>query len=516
MPKITAASPQISVRLYKSISRSTIDDQTAASVRYQSKDEYIDLTPFLNAGSTVRTSKSIRDPAGCFSIVFADRPHNAFEGVPTLAWTEIESVYGLVEPMDVVEIRMHSGMGNWSRSAGGSPLYPIRMRGFITEIRRAQSIGQDGRPSRQVIVTGHDYGKIWQMYQVLHLPSYSQTSPLLTSQKFNELFGGPTVNTVEASEFVRIVIERVINPFIEKFMPEHTPMPRSIQTGDSLQVKHGVINNSYQNQDGSSVYDLMTFHGDVGTWNELYIEDRDDGVHCVYRPVPSLLLTRSENDADGLVQDDAVMPPVVTIDDSLIVSLTTARSDANVANFFWVNNARYDLISDQARKMAALSEGDSRVSLENYPNSAVKYYAVRPMYAETQQSGDGVTNAGSGLNEPQQSQRTGEQMSWIESRLRILRETNKDNVVYERGTAVVKGGLMRPNSTELLKAGDYVKFVIGKVEFMAYVVQLDDDFSPFQGYTTTITFERGEGFAERVKMEGGRMSPWLAEQATAR
>jgi lipopolysaccharide export system protein LptA len=39
----------------------------------EGKDEYIDLTPFLNLGSSVRTTKSVREPAGGFSITFADK-----------------------------------------------------------------------------------------------------------------------------------------------------------------------------------------------------------------------------------------------------------------------------------------------------------------------------------------------------------------------------------------------------------------------------------------------------------
>lgn len=512
MPKILDATPQVTVRLYKTIDRQTVDGQTAASVRYQSKDEYIDLTPFFNVGSAIRTSKSVREPAGAFVVTFADRPHDPFAGVATIAWSEVESVYGLIEPMDMIEIRMWSGLGAWKRSANGEPLYPIRMRGIVSRVRRTQVIGDDGRPQRQVVITGHDYGKIWQMYQVIHLPAYAERQALLTNFGLWEMFGIQAVNTMPAPDFVRLMIEKIINPFLAGFMPEHTLMPREIQTGSSIAVKHGVINNSYQNMPGS-IFDIMRFYGDVGIWNELYVEDTDDGVQCVYRPVPSLLLSHSDNYADGLIQDDAVMPPVVTIEDAMIKSIDVERSDDNVANFFWVNNARYDLIDDMARKRASIPQDDGRVSLKEYPNSAVKYYATRPMYAETQQSGNGITNANSGQNAEQLADNMNKQESWIDSRLRILRETNKDNVVYERGTAVVKGGILRPGTTELLKAGDYVKFVIGKIEFLAYAVQVDEDFSPFQGYTTTITFERGEGFVNRMKMEGGRTSPWLAEQS---
>jgi hypothetical protein len=506
MPSLIAASPQITVHLYKSIARQTVDGQTGVSARYQGKDDYIDLTGYLNLGSSVRTCKSVREPAGAFAITFADKPHSQGGS----SQSDLESVYGLVEPMDMIEIRMWSGIGAWSKSQNGRPLYPIKMRGFVGRVSRGESMGDDGRPQRTVMITGHDYGKIWQMYQVLHLPSYAENKALLTNFGLWELFGIPAENTMKSADFVSSMIEKIINPFLTQFMPPFTGLPRLIQA--DIAVKHGVINNSYQNQQGS-VYDIMRFFADVGVWNELYTEDREDGVYCVYRPIPSIKLTRGADPASGLIQDDAVMPPVVTIADTYIKDLNVSRSDDNVANFFWVNNARYDLIDDQARRRAALTTSSDKVSLSEYPNSAVKYYGVRPMYVETQQSGDGITNATSGLNSKEQADRAGKQDSWIDSRLQILRETNKDNVVYERGTVDIKGGILR-DSGEHLKAGDYVKIIRGKISFIAYVVQIDDNFMPFRGYTSTLQLERCEGFVERVKLESGSMAPWLAEQAT--
>lgn len=514
MPKFVDAKPQITLHLYKTISRETVDGQTAVSSRYQGKEEYIDLTPFLNEGSSVRTSKSVREPAGAFSITFADRPNNPIAGGfgPLILGSQLESIYGLVEPMDMIEIRMWNGVGV-------RPFrLPIKMRGFVSDVQRTQTMGQDGKPQRQVILTGHDYGKIWQMFQVLHLAAYAERQSLLTSFSLWEMFGIQAENALPAGEFVRRMIEKVINPFLAKFMPEHSPLPKKIQTGESISVKHGVVNNSYQNMQGS-IYDILKFHGDVGVWNELYVEDREDGVHCVYRPVPALHLTRPADLAKGLIQDDAELPPVVTIQDSMIKSLSSARSDANVANFYWVNNSRFDLIDEIARKLASIPKDDGRVSIKEYPNSAVKYYATRPMFAETQQGEDTIKNMGSGESAGPQEKRSALQESWIDKRRRLMVEMNRDNVVFERGSVSCKGGLLRPASNgliEAMKAGDYVLLQTGRIEFIAYVVQIDDEFLPFQSYTTSLTYERGEGFVTRSRMEGGVQSPWLAEQAARR
>ena len=113
------ASPEIDIWLYKTIGRSTLDGNWAVSDRYQGKDEYIDLTTFLNLGSSVRTTKSVREPAGGFSITFADKAQESW------GYGELETVYGLIEPMDVIEIRMWGGMGPRPL------LLPIVMRGVV-------------------------------------------------------------------------------------------------------------------------------------------------------------------------------------------------------------------------------------------------------------------------------------------------------------------------------------------------------------------------------------------------
>lgn len=496
MPAVTEATPQISVLLFKTIGRDTIDGQLAVSQRYSGKEPVIDLTPFLGLGSAVRTTKSVRQPAGAFSISFSDQAN--------VAWGDgtLESIYGLIEPMDIIEIRMWGGF-----ESRPDPL-PIIMRGFVSQVSRSRVVGEDGRPQRVVTVSGQDYGKIWQTYQVLYMPAYALGSPLLTTFQLWELLGIQAQNTLPAAEFVRRMVDQVINPHLNGFMPEIADVPRSLTLGDGIAVQHGVVSNNYQNSQGS-VYDIMKFHGDVGVWNELYTEDREDGVHVVYRPIPAFLLSMPDNRESAKIQQDAPTPPVALIRDHMIKSINEARSDADVANFFWVNNAKYDLIDDIVRRLFALQDGT--VSLREYPNAAERYYGVRTMYADSQQGEDTITNMGSNLTQQPHEARSALQQAWLDDRRRIMAEMNKDNVIYERGTAVVKGGPTRlGRGPEIIKAGDYALFIEGTVPHMAYVHQVDHEFLPFQSYTTTLQFDRGEGFAMRASMDG---SPWLAEQA---
>jgi hypothetical protein len=193
--------------------------------------------------------------------------------------------------------------------------------------------------------------------------------------------------------------------------------------------------------------------------------------------------------------------------------LSTGRTDANVANFYWVNNARFDMMDEMQRKLASIPAGDSRVSLKEYPNTAVKYYGVRVMMGDTQQGDDAIINMTSGQTKEDSKTRSDLQEAWIDKRRRLMMEMNKDNVVLERGTARIKGGPMRDDGIEVMKAGDYAMFRMGRLSWEAYVVQIDHEFLPYQGYTTTLMLERGTGFAVRTS-DAGSSSPWLAEQAS--
>lgn len=484
------AVPQISVMLYKSVVRSAVSGSDPVSGRYSSTTE-IDLTPYLGDGSAVRTSKSVREPAGAFSITFSDRPNVSTPSV-------LETVYGLVEPMDMVEIRMWNGLG-----PKPDPL-PIKMRGFITEVQRQQTMGPNGKPVRQVVVSGQDYGKIWQTYQVIYLHAYLEGKPLLSNYSLSELFGLPVENAMPAADFVRVMINQIINPHLAALVP--SPMPKTITVGDGVTVSRGAANLSYQEMQGS-IYSLLTNHTDVGTWNELYTEDREDGVHLVYRPIPAFMLP-GVSEGGSKIMPDAPTPPLVHIPASDVVSKTVTRTDNVVSNFFWVQAPRFDLIADMQRKLAAITDSDPTVSLRDYPNAAVKYYGIRPMHAETQLGDTSILNQTGGFTEGPNKNREQVQFDWITTRRLEMLQMNQDNIVYERGTARIKGGPERPDETAM-KAGDYAVFEFGGIKSEAYVTQIDDEFAPYQGYTTTLHFERGTGFAKRIQLDEG---PWLVEQ----
>lgn len=507
MAKVLDATPQIAIWLFKTISRETSDGDTVVSTRYAGKDPYIDLAEFLNDQSSVSTTKSVRDAAGGFAITFADAAQESFfsgEG----AASEIESLYGLIEPMDVIEIRMWSGLGNAPETL------PIIMRGFVSEVTRVQGVDGNGRPQRQVRITGQDYGKIWQMFQVLYLAAFADGKALLTNFGLWELFGLTAQTSMKAGDFVRQMVDKVLNPYLKNMLPDtFLDVRREIKTGDSISVKHGVVGMSLQQTQGA-IFDIMKTHGDVGVWNELFTEDREDGVHCVYRSVPAMHLTRPDGTKSDLIMNDAVPPEFVEVLDSHIESISVSRADANVANFFWVQAPMADLLGDMQRKLASIPQNDGKVRLNGYANNDAKYYGLRPMYGTTQQANDDTKTLTSGLEEKAQIKRDAQFESWVDKRRRQMMDLNKDNVVFERGTVRFKGGLTRSDGKTIVKAGDYIRFKMGKITSIAYAVSVSHEFLPFRGYATSVIFERGTGFVERIQMDAGSSSPWLAEQAS--
>lgn len=497
MTQAIFATPKISVRLYKSIMRKQGDAGLAISERYADKEAFIDLTPYLGDGSTVGVTKDVRQPSGTFSLTFSDRPNIAGVSMgPVLSTAGLESVYGLVEPMDVVEIRMWTGIGKCP-----NPL-PIKMRGFVTEVARARQMGANGQPVRTVVISGQDYGKVLQTFQVVYLTNYPGAPALLTGFDFFEQFGGEARNTISGAEYLQLVLDNVINPLLKTLIPEYNGMPREILL-DAQSV--GQLNNAYNNQQGS-VYDLLKGFLDVGIWNELFIEDREDGVYLVWRPVPVYDLQTGDP-----TQNLKTSPYQGTIQDNLITQMRQGRKDEAVFNFYWCTNTSFDMIGDDFLQAEAQSAGLHQDTLE-YPNTAKKYYGIRAMYADSVMGPDNVDNMNAGLPADQQTARDGYMTDWIAQRRGVMVANNKDNVVLEYGSLEMKGGPTRDGTTDALKAGDYIRVLDGLMSWQAYAVSIQDNFAPYRSYTSTLGFERGSGFAWRVSEAGGN-SPWLKEQA---
>lgn len=507
MATLNFATPRCSVKLFKSISRKVGDKGLNTSERYQNRNESIELTDFLGEGGSVATSKSLDAPAGTFTLTFTDKATLTGDFLDVKTPPSYESVYGLVEPMDAVEIRMWSGVGK-----APNPL-PIKMRGIVTRIRRERSMGPDGKPRSVVVITGHDYGKFLQIYQLLYLSGYDGAEPLLTSHNFFEQFGMDVPNSMSCADFVTTLLNKAINPMIESLFPDYNTMPHQI-TPD-LQAT-GMMSNMFQNEKGS-VYDLAHTFMDVSHWNEFYVEDREDGVYLVWRPKPYF----------DIVSGDAIQPMVeppyvCVLDNDWITSLAQERDDEDVHNFFYVSAQRWQMIDDRYQQIVDAQNNYHQEQL-HYPNTDVNFYGLRPFAADSATGPEvrEMSNMGTGQNQQTQDARTDAMTNWLLSRRQICVDSNKNNVVFESGEITMKGGPMSTDhiagpggKTRAAKPGDYFKIQEGNLHWYCYAINMTDTFTPYHSYTTSITFVRGTGFAERVSKAGGN-SPYLSEKTGA-
>jgi hypothetical protein len=506
--------PRISVKLLKNIARESISGGdglgavSPASGRFKGINRVIDLTPYLGESGGVRTSKSVRDPAGGFNITLADRMLQDSG--------QMESLYGLIEPMDMIEIRMAHAPTHPDCVADYQLLpekLPIVMRGFISSIRRSEMMSADGKPSRAVVISGQDYGKLWQMLQIRYLANYVLGQELLTTLKFAQNYGVNSNSDFTPNQFVFEVIQQVLNKFTSDLRTEdlmsgggfESPVKDvevfDLTVGDAKISPFGV--NSFS---GGTLHQMLSHYGDVGPWNELFLEDREEGVAVVYRPNPFFSAAGEELQAQskpfdtqghGLTQGAGIRE--VSIADSEVVSLDTGRTDANVANYFWVDNPSFSLVQGEIMRLQAGGQNPDSYFIKDYRNCAPWLYGIRMMQLQTNQ-GQRIDGQGESV----MAFEGGALRSWLDERRRVIVRANRDNVVFESGSMTISGN-------ERLRAGMYLNVRRGNLEQKVYCARVDQNFMPFRTFTTTISFERGTGFIERAKRNNGRESPYLNE-----
>jgi len=503
MKPIPIRQPGLSVILRKNVGRSTLDGKLPVSQRFAGQNKTIDLTPFIGEQGRVVVHKSVREPAGSFSITFADKVSDAED-----------TVYGLVEPMDVIEIRMAGDAYQHPKQATSSSdtrpaSLPIMMRGLVSRVTRSEGMGADGKPQRSVTVTGQDYGKIWQILQVFNSPYVDPKANLITSMPFYAQFG-MALNTNYAEDFVKDVFKQVINPFIDRMREQATGSDKSTSplmniSTEGVEISDGIVSPfGIGGWGGGTIYSLLQEHCDTGAWNELFIEDREAGPVVVYRPNPFMELDPSDT---KYIVPMKVEPKFVPITRADIVTMTVERSDEHMANYFWVDAPRFALNYGESSRQFAYMAKPEEVYLQDYGNVSPKLYGIRRMWEQTQQGGREERNNGNGTQAG--SARTISETScieWMNKRRRQLVAMNKDNVILEAGSMTIKGN-------EALRAGTYARLSHGGMVSDYYAASVTHDYVPFQRYITQVDFERGTGFADRVAREGGKQSPYWGEVA---
>ena len=503
--------PEFRVTLYKTMSRRLVTGSDGRSVpaaeRYSGGKRVLDLTPFFGDGSSLETSKSVRQPAGQWSMTVVDQ----------MEPEKLDSLYGLVEPMDVIEIRMRHRPD--PAATGMAP--PVVMRGFVSSIRRSLSMGSDGRPARAVVIGGADYGKVLEMIQIRYLPNYVIGQNLLTVLNLFVNYGVDAKPNQLGNDFVVQVVEKVVNPFIAGLASLGASADSGglsyIQTmGVEATASEGTISAFGAQSAQGTLWDVLRGFLDVGPWTELFVEDRPDVMDDPNRPGGVVLVYRNNpfKDLDptkGYIMPQKIQPETLEIGDDAVIGADIGRSDADVANYFQVNMPRMNLLDAATMNLAGQTTNPADFYLADYPNATPTLYGLRFMEADTQMGGADSLGRVDGQAEAVVKDGQTKGRLWIDDRRAQLMACNKDNVVLENGSITLRGQCsLRPGMHLRVRHGKPGQ-ALQPFTWECYVVAVQHRMVPYQGFVTVATFERGTMFAEHIRRGAGLDSAYLAE-----
>lgn len=478
--------PKVKVALIKAIKRENVAPGVSANKRRYQQSQYIDLTPYLSEDGSVYTQKGVREPAGAFSITFVDQPHRAYA----------ETLYALIEPMDMVEIRMAHNPYDYAKPGVGYEL-PIVMRGFVSTISRSQAMVND-RPSRTITIGGQDFGKILQILRIYYLYNTAVGDNLLTVLRFFQKWAhAGDAKIKHANDFVSEVVTEVVNPYLKDLTALANGKAIDVQVANEMTVDSsvkGTIEPFTLNQfNDVSLYQLLTTVLDVGAFNELFVEDRENSVALVVRPTPY-------KDVSGEYIQEGAQADSIDITDADIVASRVSRTDANVANYFWASIGKWGMYEERLQRQAAQTGNADNFILDDYPNSDPSLYGFRKMEAKSELGPPDFMYSNAAKKEQIQKTIKPSMTDWLDERRAILAHNNRDNVILEEGTLGISGN-------EKIKHGRYLnvsKGENGAVKSSCYITSVAQEFRPYRGYTTRVSFERGTGFIERAQSKTGQ------------
>lgn len=460
-----------------------------------------DITPFLGDGGLVSTTKDLYAPKGRWEVVVPDKPLREGEGRGSI----VDSLYGLIAPMDRAEIRMARNAYEypWTRP-------PVVMRGFVRAVTREESIGEDGRPQRTVRITGDDYGCIGEIVRISLLSQAGLGQSILPVIRLKEM--GVEGKLLTACEYISILL-KMMNEQLQNMTVETGDIEQIKEIGYDCTVAAGVVHANRLTETQGTAWKLMMDGADT-PWNELFIEDRDpaldnnqSGPWLVYRPTPWKTL-----DGDYITNTgQAVGAGVRHIADqadggqpefSLVRSANYQRSDDQVNNIYWVVARAIEF--DWSLALAnALTNQSGSVHIDHH-NADSDIYGPRVLTLESTHAPEGAWRqilVASG--QADQNRETLDE--WAKQRRKWLVDANIDNVLRDDGTLVVRGN-------EKLRIGSYYIITRGQFVCEHYLTQISHTFAPGREFFTHVGFIRSNNYylRNRERTESGR-SPFLLE-----
>jgi hypothetical protein len=475
MPVTTTYNPKAEVTLTKVVRRTGPD-------RLNKEISDLDLTQWFGENGSIIVHQERGQP-GTFSITLADRMNPSTE----------DTLYSLLEPMDVITIRMARQPHQYNR-------LPVVMRGFIHEVKRVEEMSPDGKPVRAVKISGWDIaGTALQRVEIFHKGEYVLGNALLTEFPLFEILRVQDYHT--AGDFVRHVVE-VANAWLSDLsMRAWLDVPLRIQVDADLVTKGKVGPFAIQAFQGNLWAFLMNWC-DLG-WNELLLEDRPDGPWLVYRPKPYRGVDGKPTSLDPSMSN--FRPAEIELDASQVVSMELRRSPDHAANFFHVRAPQAEWVFGELLRSHYLQNG-STFTGDDFPNSALSTYGLMKLEETSGHYSDEYLAHPDKLRGEAKEEQAGFENLWIDRRREELKRQAADGVVFEDGS-------MRVQGWETLRPGMNMVLNRGALRASYYLHAVTHEFRGFHSYTCGLQVLRGTGFIERMKMSG---SPYHAEMAHVR
>jgi len=455
---VSVFTPQISVILYKSSARK----RNATHDRFGAFN-MLDLTPFFNEGSSVTTQRSINSPNNGFTIRLGD------QFVPKYG----DSIYGLVEPMDAIEIRM---------SRTGKPM--MVMRGVVTDVNLDESMGQAAK--RTVTITGNDYSAFLRMIQILFLKGSSlddliiQMSGQYMQEKFNIPYG-----SMSAAQFVGLMISNVVNTFITGLSNNALhPILLNLDGADADDI---VYPQGYQANPEGTMWSHIQKHGNLGPFYESFFEDGESETTFCYRKPAFKKLQKDEYIFPNTSAKSFAVPP------SEITAIKYSRSERDVANFYYVRAPITDFMTGMDTIVQSVMGDGQKLVTDGvgFENCDLTLFGRRSMEVNT--------NHGAllfpGMPKEEHAPAMNYVTAYLARQIGYLQQSNIDNAVFESGSITCAG---RPE----YKVGHYCDITWQNgLKASCYVTAVTHTFEPFKGYTSSLQYSRGTGFVNRTNAQ---------------
>lgn len=498
-----AFKPRIQVLLVKGV----VDEAHARMQTALWVGDVYDLTPHLGDGSSITTNKSIYHPVGGFEIAIPDKPY------PT-----IDSLFGMIDPMDQIIIGLARDVSaytpefrSWVKGQVGVGEkwtgLPVVMLGFVRKVVRDEVMGNDGRPRRRVVIRGQDYGCIGEIAQISRLAGLARDIRMLPARFLDTL--GFTDTSASASGFIEVIRKNLVKQL--SYMRSWMPAIHDIQKDPGVVingVEHGLVTQGRVELRHLSDHDgtFWSFANRAfdSPWNELFIEDRCDmetghfGPYLVYRPTPYKAIDsyKYDNDAQfwggGVVDNMEQKLYAKVVNDSLkpLAGAYQERSDDAVSNVFWVPAQGWEQWGIQTLADHLVTK-DTSSTLFDYSRTMLDIYGPRVLMHATVQAATKAETPPMQVDKPRADRAITHFIEWMSKRRQWLKDANKDNVLFTNG-------MLRIQGNERLRPGCYYRYRRGQMTYTQYVTNVQHSFAPYQHYTTTMQYIRGDNFYQRI------------------